>query len=248
MGTNSFTGGSDGLMIMTYYELNQTTNDVYGAEILLTTSTVPGGNIILHVLDTADVFDGTGVVDNPVVSSVEVTITQEMVDDGFVRIYFDGSEPLEEGAYYLSAELFSIDNEFDIRILDDVTVPQPGNGTLIYIPDVQVYGNGNASAVRLLTTGPNAINEIEKTAVLAQNVPNPASDYTTISFELLDNQKVTVRLTDITGKVVMEENLGNLTPGNYKHTFELSGLNAGTYHYSIITNNGILSKSMQVIR
>ena len=95
---------------------------------------------------------------------------------------------------------------------------------------------------------PNAINEIEKIGALGQNVPNPANERTSISFELTDNQNVTVRLTDMLGKVIIEEKLGNLTPGTHNYTFELNGLQAGTYHYSIVTDNGSLSKSMQIIK
>lgn len=246
MGTNSFTGGADGFMMMTYYDLNQTVNEVHGVEFLITTTTVPGGSVYVHLLDTADVF--ADIVDDPLESSDEVTITQEHVDAGFVRIYFDTPYSADADGYFASVEMYSNDNANDIRILDDVTVPQPSGSSLIYIPNDQVWGNGNASAIRILTSGPNAIDEIEKIAVLAQNVPNPAVDYTTITFELLNSQNVTVRLTDMIGKVVIEDNLGNLSPGNHNHTLELSGLKAGTYHYSIVTDSGVLSKSMQIIK
>ena len=97
-------------------------------------------------------------------------------------------------------------------------------------------------------SGPNAINEIENVAVLSQNAPNPANDYTTVGFELLSAQKVTIRVTDMLGKVVIEEKLGNLNPGNHSYTLDLNGLKAGTYHYSIVTENGSLSKAMQIIK
>lgn len=252
LGTGSWGEESaDGFQMMVWYELVDNT-DVHGVEFLITSTTVPGGSVIVHLLDTADVFFGDyGEVDNPIVSSDEVTVTQDHVDAGVIRIYFDSPENLDANAYYASVEMYSEENDFNIRILDDVTVPQPSMASAIWYPGgatPQIYNNGNAAAVRILTMPANSVVEIEDVAVLSQNHPNPAKDFTTISFELLDNQEVTVRLTDMLGKVVAEKNLGNLNPGAHNHTFDLNGLKAGTYHYSIVTENGSLSKSMQIIK
>lgn len=249
IGTNSFSGAEDGFMILMYYDLSNDENALYGAEIALANGTIEGGTVFIHLLDTADVLSANAIVDDPLYSSDEYIITSDDVDAGIIRIYFDEEVLLDEDAYYLAFEMYSENNDFTIIVLDDLTTPQPGNSSMIYIPTTNtVYGNGNAAAVRLLTMAPNSVNEIEKIAVLSQNHPNPANEYTTISFELLDNQEVTVRLTDMLGKVVAEKDLGNLNPGVHNHTFDLNGLKAGTYHYSIVTENGSLSKSMQVIK
>jgi hypothetical protein len=247
LGTNSFTGATDGFMMLVYYDLIETSNAVYGAEFLLSSTTVPGGSLFVHLMDTADVFND--VVDDPLYSSDEYYVTQEDVDAGVVQVYFDEVAMLDADAYFVAVEMYSENGDYNIRILDDLTTPQPSGSSMIYIPGDQVYSNGNAAAIRLLTAaGPNAVNEIEKVAVLSQNVPNPASDRTTVSFELLSNQEVTIRLTDVLGKVVLEDKLGNLMPGAHNYTFELGGLQAGTYHYSIVTDNGSLSRSMQIIK
>jgi hypothetical protein len=251
LGTNSFTNNEDGLMIMVYYDINEEETELYGVEFVLTSTTVPGGSVFVHLLDTADVFAEQ--VEDPLATSDEHIITQDDVDAGTVQVYFDFPYTTPEAnAYYAAVEMYSEGNDFDIRILDDVTVPQPPSSSMIYTPvsstPNNVFTNGNASAVRLITMEPNAINEIEKIGALGQNVPNPANERTSISFELRDNQDVTVRLTDMLGKVIIEEKLGNLTPGTHNYTFELNGLQAGTYHYSIVTDNGSLSKSMQIIK
>jgi hypothetical protein len=246
LGTNSFTDGADGFMMMVYYDIYEDESELYGVEFLLTSTTVPGGSVFVHLLDTADVF--ADITDEPLASSDEHIITQDDVDAGVVQLYFENSYSAPTDAYFVAVEMYSEDNQYDIRILDDVTVPQPSTSSMIYIPNDQVYTNGNAAAIRLITMAPNSIQEIEKVAVLGQNVPNPASDRTTISFELLDNQEVSVRLTDMLGKVIIEENLGNLTPGTHQYTFELAGLQAGSYHYSIVSDKGSISKAMQIIK
>jgi len=248
-GTNSWGNGdvADGFMTMVYYDFNDNATDLYGVEFLITSNTVPGGSVFVHILDTTDVY--ADVVDNPLASSDEYFITQEDVDNGSITLYFDSPFTAQSDAYYAAVEMYSEGNDYDIGVLDDVTVPQPAGSAMIYYPaDLTVYTNGNAFAVRLVTQGPNSVNEIEKVGVLSQNVPNPAREFTTVSFDLVSNQDVTVRLTDILGKVVVEEKLGNLMPGTHQYTFELGGLQAGTYHYSIVTDGGSLTKSMQVIK
>ena len=247
IGTANFAGSEDEFFIGLYYDLIMDENPVYGAEIQLSASTVAGGSVFIHLYDTASVYDVA--FDDPLVSSDEYFITEDDVDNGYARIYFDEVEMMDADAYFLVIELYSEDNAYDIQILDDLTTPQPSISSLIHIAGTTViYSNGNAVALRMLTAAPNAVNEIEKVAVLSQNVPNPANERTTVSFDLLSNQDVTIRLTDMLGKVVIEEKMGNLMPGAHNYTFELNGLKAGTYHYSIVTDNGSLSKSMQIIK
>jgi hypothetical protein len=121
---------------------------------------------------------------------------------------------------------------------------------MIYVPvDNTVYTNGNAAAIRLMLDVIDGIEELKTdVAVLNQNVPNPANEITRIDFELLSPQKVTVIVTDMLGKVVSKENLGPLSQGTHQYTFDVSNLNAGIYHYTILTENGKLTKSMSVVK
>lgn len=247
LGTNSWTPDTDdGFMMMVMYDLNQDVNEVYGAEFLITSTTVAGGSVIIHVMDTADVFGDN--IDDPIVSSDEHEITQADVDNGTVTVYFDFPETLPANAYFLAVEMNSIGNQYPIRILDDMTVPQPSGSSMIWYTDDAAYSNGNAAAIRMLMSGVDAISELKDEATLTQNAPNPAVDHTTISFDLETAQKVTIRITDLLGKIVIQEELGNLAPGAHSRTINLQGLNAGTYHYSIVTDNGSLTKSMQIIK
>ena len=47
--------------------------------------------------------------------------------------------------------MYSNGNATDIYILDDETIPQPGYMSMIYIPGDQVYSNGTAAAIRMIT-------------------------------------------------------------------------------------------------
>ena len=75
---------------------------------------------------------------------------------------------------------------------------------------------------------------------LNQNYPNPFNPSTTISFSLLKDNYVTLKIYDITGKEIL--NLYNnkyLQSGNYKAVVNFNNLNvpSGVYFYSIIIND-----------
>ena len=75
---------------------------------------------------------------------------------------------------------------------------------------------------------------------LNQNYPNPFNPSTTISFSLLKENYVSLKIYDITGKEIL--NLFNnkyLQSGNYKAVVNFNNLNvpSGVYFYSIIIND-----------
>lgn len=94
----------------------------------------------------------------------------------------------------------------------------------------------------------NTTNTFEITptkAWLYQNQPNPFQGETMISFELVQSGTVSLRLSDITGRVIQ-----NIT-GDYQeglHTIQLKDLNtAGVYYYTLEVDGFIDSKKMIVI-
>ena len=153
LGTSSFTDNADEMMLFNYYELLETTT-VYGAEILLAPGTVAGSELWVQLHDTIDVY-----TDN-VYGSIEISdgymVTDLDIANGSVSIPFIIPVILEGNGYYLSVTLYSNGNNNDIRILDDVTVPQPTAASLIYLPnDGVVYSNGNAFGIRMLLEATN---------------------------------------------------------------------------------------------
>lgn len=76
------------------------------------------------------------------------------------------------------------------------------------------------------------ISELEITSFkLGQNIPNPFNTGTSISYELVsDAKKVTVTISDVTGRIISSENTAT-SIGN--HTIHISQLAAGIYYYSL---------------
>lgn len=247
MGTNSFTDDEDGFFMMNLYDLNQEENEVFGVEILLSSLSVEGGSIIAHLLDSNDVYQDN--IDNPLVSSDEVLVTQDMIDAGSVMIYFDASEVLAANAYFAGVELFSNGGDNHIRLLNDRTIPQPPWSSVIFSPtDLVTYTNPNALGIRLLMSGADAVDELVNDAILGSIAPNPARDQANVTFELVNATNVKIRVTDMLGKTVILDNVGALSTGSHSHMLNLSELEAGSYHYSIITDNTVQTKAFQIIK
>jgi hypothetical protein len=72
---------------------------------------------------------------------------------------------------------------------------------------------------------------------LLQNYPNPFNPITTISFSLLDDSSVNLRVFDILGREVARLLDKRLEAGKHQVTFDGSNLNGGIYFYEIKADN-----------
>jgi len=92
-------------------------------------------------------------------------------------------------------------------------------------------------------------NNIQPTGfLLEQNFPNPFNPSTVISFSLPVKSNIKLKVLNILGKEVATLKDGVCEAGNYNVTFDASNLSSGIYFYSLITNNGIITKKMTLIK
>jgi hypothetical protein len=224
IGTNSFTDGADGLMVFAYYEVASDLQ-VYGIEFLLQSTTRVGGGYIVALHDSTDVR--ADVVTNALYQSELFDITEADTIAGVVRVLFEEPFTLSPGGYYAGVELFSGANESDIRILNDLTVPQPALASMIYIPDDQVYTNGNASAIRLVVDPTLGVNE-EQTLAGVSIFPNPSNGILNLTTASSDRHMVEV--FNVLGSNVLT------TSVNGNGSIDLSSNAPGVY--SVRVSNG----------
>ena len=245
MGTGSFTDATDGFMIMTYYELDQAT-DVAGLEIMLdsyayeTPLSAAGGEVVISLRDTADVNAETFNPSATIVESDFYMVSQTDIDNGYLQLEFDSPESLPAGAYYACVEMYSNNNQADIYVLDDETVPQPFGASLIYIPGDAVYTNGTASAVRLkLGNGANWGNiNIEEDILPSVSVyPNPSNGIINVNIE--DNREYSIEITNILGDIIILKEI------NSNNSIDLSQFGKGTYLVKV--SNSDLSKTEKIV-
>lgn len=99
--------------------------------------------------------------------------------------------------------------------------------------------------VREKATGIDANNSLVTTL---NAFPNPASNVVIFSYALASESNVTINITDITGKVVASINEGTKASGSYTTQFNTAALSAGTYFYSVVTNNGTATKKLVITK
>lgn len=224
LGTNSFTDAADGFMMLAYYEVSQPL-DILGVEILLSSATVFGGSIIVALHDTADVLADD--VTNTLEQTDVIDITQSHVDAGKVTVMFAEPFMANPNGYYASVEMFSNGNENDIRILNDLTVPQPALASMIFIPNDQVYTNGNAAAIRLITSDPNGIAEVA--ALEGVSVyPNPTEGLVRVNIK--EQGKYAIEVMNVLGETVYTSTTLGST------SIDLSAFDAGVYVIRVSTD------------
>ncbi len=116
--------------------------------------------------------------------------------------------------------------------------------------DLRDILSGVASSVP--TTEPIA-GLLPSSTVLQQNVPNPASSTTAISYRLPESSSRTIlRIYSADGSLVKEYDEGAQATGTHTLDVDVSGFAAGSYlyHLTVATSGGdmVFSKVMQVIR
>lgn len=231
IGTPSFTDAADGLVLLNYYEVKNPVM-VYGLEIGLTSTTVAGGYIIVNMRDTTPVFEAPPNMSTVLAESDPIDITAPMITAGKVGVCFLNPVTLSPNGYFASVSLFSNAGANHIRVVDDLTVPQPGISSAIYIPNDDVYSNGNAYYIRLLLTD-NActvgISEDNKLDGVTMTY-NQASNIVNIG--IATPGKYSVEVMDMLGQVVRTTTTGGST------TLNLSSQADGVYMVRVSNAGG----------
>ncbi len=120
-----------------------------------------------------------------------------------------------------------------------------------------VWDNGNIDQALMIRTVFNenypwsndvGIDEINNNVNLFSCMPNPANNTTKISYELKNSEKVSIFITDITGRTVQTINQGTQTKGNYSVDVDLSDLTSGTYFYTLKTPTAQATDKLIVVK
>lgn len=116
------------------------------------------------------------------------------------------------------------------------------NGT----PSGLIYAGTHGRGV-FRTSSFIGIEESENVLTESFNVfPNPASDYTTVSFEMLESSDVVVEVVDIQGRVVQTETFRNAPSGQFEERITLNGLTTGNYIVRVRSTNGTTARQIVV--
>ena len=108
-----------------------------------------------------------------------------------------------------------------------------GGGNNIYIDDINIVD------------APIGLNEVTLSEESLEIFPNPSHGNATISYRLEKSEDISIRLTDITGRVIGEIIIGNQTKGDYSiQTNELgaSNLLSGIYFITLANKDSTVVK------
>jgi hypothetical protein len=218
LGTNSWAEDPDGLMMFTYYPIRETMT-VYGLEVALGSATVTGGFIIPSMHDTATVLADN--VAELLGEGQPTDITEEDIANGSITLLFDDPVQLSPEGYYAGISLFSNTGAGHIRVLDDLTVPQPALASTIYLPSENtVFTNGNAFAIRLLTDPSIGMAETRNDLGVVL-YPNPTTGVVTVRSK--ETGSMSIEVVDAMGRLV------HTTRTTGTATLDLSHLESGVY-------------------
>ena len=79
---------------------------------------------------------------------------------------------------------------------------------------------------------------------VSQNYPNPADGITYVSINTTEPGNLRIELTNLIGQQVLNLDKGHVSTGNHLVTLDVTGLEAGTYFYTVFINGEKVTKRM----
>ncbi len=89
---------------------------------------------------------------------------------------------------------------------------------------------------------------VQQLEIVACNYPDPFTEYTTIEFELMEDNLTTIQVFDMKGSPIATMLNEHKTKGKHQTTFDAGNLPAGMYYYTIRSGAYSGNKSMMIIR
>ena len=226
-------------------------NDEFGAiDVAVNFAAADEGSLIqgkLYEFTGLDAATGEPMLTDLGVSTIEYAVTaadnNAAGDANIIHLSFTEPIALEAGKVYMATMIsdgairtpVSGNNDWVVSWLNDGTWGATGG-----IPMIRL--NSDESLVVDINVAENMNNGLS----LAQNVPNPAVDFTTVNYSIANNESVNIIVRDITGRVVMNINEGVKPAGNHSIRLNVENLGAGIYTYTVVAGSSVMTKEMMV--
>ena len=185
-----------------------------------------------------------------------------MVNPPSISLHYTSSYLMQKDSlYYVGIQVFGGTDTVKIAT-DNTGIPQFTQTSLYFDPTANswyIWGSGNVPAM-MIRSGFNinenfdngsftvGINETSKPISLFSCMPNPAINSTRISYELKNNEKAEIIITDIMGRTVQTLAQGFQTKGNYTVDVNLTMLCSGTYFYTLKTASAQATDKLIIVK
>ena len=227
----------------------------YGLQVIFGENTTVGMDVVLEFYEVPDLENGINVpgfenmpTEFPL-DEAEYTITG---DEFGMPVFIPFFEPvdLEVGKTYLAAvRQFEGDDELWVMGTDasdtdnsSYVRERAGDG------DYTWFSRVTELAVRLGFSETTAINEAAKLDLKMVVAPNPANDYTNVSYELKEAKKVSYVLYDVNGRTIASEELGSQASGVHKLNINTSSYDTGVYYLIMTVGESIVSEKIVILK
>jgi hypothetical protein len=182
-------------------------------------------------------------------TSDEITLSASQISSGSTITWVDFvvCHTLTAGNFYLAAISHSGGTE-DLVIMSSPNYT--ADTTTVFLldgTDATWYYMTSIPKIRMVE-GACDINVAEEEAsfFVGQNVPNPVNGNSVISYAINATSEVNFEIVDMTGKVIISDNLGTRAAGDYQIHLDGSKFAPGIYFYSIIVNGERVTKRMVI--
>ena len=137
------------------------------------------------------------------------------------------------------------------RLTDDplfATAQPTYVGSVIAFHSSGELGSSDPEAIiARFNTDPSSVGIDEQPNITGLNIfPNPADESTQLTYFVVNEGNVTLTLTDLSGKVVYNENFGSQTKGEYKVELSTSDISNGVYFYTLTVGDHAKTKKFVV--
>jgi Secretion system C-terminal sorting domain len=118
-----------------------------------------------------------------------------------------------------------------------------------YWDDISIVPLGSSALLGTAIDDEPGTTELPESFQLYQNYPNPFNPTTTISFDLVEQGRVTLEIYNVLGQRVASLVRGtNLSPGRHTVSFDASALVSGVYLYALRTKSGMITRQMVLLK
>lgn len=218
IGSNSFFGGADGLVLASKYSIKNPVA-IQFVRVLLADSTIAGADIYSSIKDSSTFWAGDMA---SLYYAEPIMVSNYDIAQGYIDLLYCPYLNLNTGVYYFAIEIYSNDNSNPVHVLNDLTILQPDDASAVYIPGDATYTYGNALAIRLQEfTGEGCWGLDENLLSGVAIYPNPSHGEFTVSNE--DFKAITIEVYNLLGEKLVTKN------ANEETQLALSHLGAGVY-------------------
>ena len=223
----------------------------YGVQVVFGSNSTLGAEAVIEFYEV-DENDGLNAGSDNMPSDVPLTENEHIITaaDTNVAIFipFLDAIALEVGkTYFACVRQFEGDDEIWVRATANTDTDNSsyirergGSEPMVW------FSRPDELAVRLGFSETTAINEVAKLDLKMVVAPNPANDFTNVSYELKEAKKVSYTLYDVNGRTIVSEELGSQASGVHKLNINTSSFDTGVYYLIMTVGESTVSEKIVI--